>query len=52
MAGMNTAITNPLHAPVRSALLASDLLLGRDQFGSAWIADHRAKSGAPSPAGG
>ena len=45
MAGMNTAITNPLHAPVRSALLASDLLLGRDGFGSAWIADHRAQTG-------
>jgi 5-methyltetrahydrofolate--homocysteine methyltransferase len=44
MAGMNTAITNPLHVPVRTALLASDLLLGRDAFGSAWIADHRAKT--------
>ncbi|HET9309917.1 MAG TPA: dihydropteroate synthase [Actinomycetota bacterium] len=44
MAGMNAAITNPLHAPVRAALLASDLLLGRDAFGSAWIADHRATS--------
>ena len=43
MAGMNTAITNPLHPPVRSALLASDLLLGRDAFGAAWIAEHRAK---------
>lgn len=48
MAGMNTAITNPLHAPVRSALLASDLLLGRDVFGAAWIADHRAKAGGSS----
>ena len=52
MAGMNTAITNPLHAPVRSALLASDLLLGRDAFGSAWIADHRAKSGTGTPGAG
>ena len=49
MAGMNTAITNPMHAPVRSALLASDLLLGRDRFGSAWIADHRAQTGAGAP---
>ena len=45
MAGMNIAITNPLHQPVRSGLLASDLLLGRDVFGAAWIADHRAKAG-------
>ena len=52
MSGMNTAITNPLHQPVRAALLASDLLLGRDQFGSAWIADHRAKTGAERASGG
>ena len=44
MAGMNTSITNPLHPQVRSALLASDLLLGRDGFGAAWIAEHRAKT--------
>ena len=48
MAGMNAAITNPLHAPVRTAMLASDLLLGRDGFGAAWIADHRAKSATGS----
>jgi 5-methyltetrahydrofolate--homocysteine methyltransferase len=41
-AGMTTAITNPLHDEVRKAVLAADLLLGRDQFGAAWIADHRA----------
>jgi 5-methyltetrahydrofolate--homocysteine methyltransferase len=44
-AGMNTAITNPLHERVRTAILAADLLLGRDPFGSAWIAAHRAKQG-------
>ena len=42
LSGMNTAITNPLHAPVRTATLAADLLLGRDAFGAAWIARHRA----------
>jgi 5-methyltetrahydrofolate--homocysteine methyltransferase len=41
--GMNCAITNPLHRPVRKAALAADLLLGRDGFGAAWIADHRAE---------
>jgi 5-methyltetrahydrofolate--homocysteine methyltransferase len=46
-AGMNTAITDPLHRPVRKALLATDLLLGRDRFGGAWIADHRAEVAAP-----
>lgn len=42
-AGMSCAITNPLHRPVRKAALATDLLLGRDGFGAAWIADHRAE---------
>ena len=32
-AGMNTAITNPLHRPVKKAILAADLLLGHDGFG-------------------
>ncbi len=49
--GMNAAITNPLHRSVRKAMLAANLLLGRDQFGSAWIADHRAEVAA-APAGG
>jgi 5-methyltetrahydrofolate--homocysteine methyltransferase len=41
--GMNAAITNPLRRQVRKAALASDLLLGRDGFGAAWISDHRAE---------
>jgi 5-methyltetrahydrofolate--homocysteine methyltransferase len=45
-AGMNAAIANPLHREVRKAILAADLLLGRDGFGSAWIADHRAELAA------
>jgi 5-methyltetrahydrofolate--homocysteine methyltransferase len=46
MAGMNTAITNPLHEQARSAVLASDLMLGRDEYGAAWIARHRAQLAA------
>jgi 5-methyltetrahydrofolate--homocysteine methyltransferase len=42
--GMNVAITNPLHRPVRKAILAANLLLGRDRYGAAWIADHRAEA--------
>ncbi len=42
LAGMNAAITNPLHAPVRTAILAADVLLGRDEMATAWIAAHRA----------
>jgi 5-methyltetrahydrofolate--homocysteine methyltransferase len=41
--GMNAAITNPLHRPVKKAILASDLLLGHDEFGTQWIKDHRAE---------
>jgi 5-methyltetrahydrofolate--homocysteine methyltransferase len=49
LAGMNTAITNPMHRPVRKAILATDLLLGRDVYGSGWIADHRREAHAVAP---
>ena len=42
-AGMNLAITNPLHDTVRKAVLAADLMMGRDGYGAAWIAAHRAE---------
>ena len=48
--GMNAAITNPLHRETRKAVLAADVLLGRDAFGAAWIADHRAEQAAAAPA--
>jgi 5-methyltetrahydrofolate--homocysteine methyltransferase len=48
LAGMNTAITNPLHEQGRKAILAADLLLGRDAYGSAWIAEHRRQLAAAS----
>ncbi len=51
LSGMNCAITNPLHAAVRKATLAADLLLGRDGYGSAWIADHRAAQAVAAAAG-
>lgn len=47
-AGMNAAITNPLHPPVRKAVAAADVLLGRDAFASAWIAAHRAEVRSPA----
>jgi 5-methyltetrahydrofolate--homocysteine methyltransferase len=50
MAGMNTAITNPLHEGGRKAVLAADLLLGRDGFGAAWIAEHRREQAARAEA--
>ena len=48
-AGMNAAITNPQDEDVRTAVLASDLLLGRDDYGVRWIAAHRATIGAARP---
>jgi 5-methyltetrahydrofolate--homocysteine methyltransferase len=45
-AGMNAAITNPLHEPVRKAVTAADVLLGRDPSAAAWIAAHRAERAA------
>ena len=53
VAGMNTAITNPLHMPTRKAVLAADLLLGRDEYGANWIALHRAElAGAEAASAG
>jgi len=46
LVGMNAAITNPMHRPVRKAMLATDLLLARDEYGSGWIADHRRETAA------
>ena len=46
--GMNTAITNPLHRPVKKAILAAALLLGHDEYGAMWIKDHRAELEAAS----
>ena len=46
LAGMNTAITNPMHRSVRKAMLATDVLLGKDEYGSGWIADHRRETDA------
>jgi 5-methyltetrahydrofolate--homocysteine methyltransferase len=52
LSGMNCAITNPLHDAVRKATLAADLLLGRDGYGAAWIADHRAAQADAAPVAG
>lgn len=42
-AGLTSAITNPLEPLVRQAVLAGDLLLGRDEYAARWIADFRAR---------
>jgi len=40
-AGMTSAITNPLHASVKAAIMAGDVLLGHDRDSAAWIAANR-----------
>jgi 5-methyltetrahydrofolate--homocysteine methyltransferase len=39
--GMTSAIMNPLHSEVRSAVMAADVLAGHDQDCGAWIATNR-----------
>jgi 5-methyltetrahydrofolate--homocysteine methyltransferase len=58
-AGLTCAITNPLVPEVRKAVLASDLLLGHDEYAMQWISDFRKEqkqtapvAAAPSPLGG
>src|SRR3989441_6073461 len=41
-AGLTCAITNPLEAQVRRAILAGDLLLGHDEYAMRWISNFRA----------
>ena len=40
-AGLTCPITNPLEREVRTAVLAADLSLGRDEYGMAWIKGYR-----------
>jgi 5-methyltetrahydrofolate--homocysteine methyltransferase len=44
--GLPCAITNPLEESIRSAILAADVLLGKDENCAAWLAAHRGESGA------
>jgi len=39
--GLTSAIMNPLHAEVRSAVMAADVLLGHDPNCAAWISQNR-----------
>ena len=44
-AGMTCAITNPLEAEIKNAILAADVMLGRDDNCMAWIAAQRQVGG-------
>ncbi len=45
--GMTSAIMNPMHAEVKAAVMAADVLNNQDPNCAAWIAENR----APAPAG-
>ncbi len=48
--GLNAAITNPLEPAVHTAILAADLFLGHDAYGSHWIKDFRKREKAKAAA--
>ncbi|MBN1265855.1 MAG: hypothetical protein JXA25_10205 [Anaerolineales bacterium] len=43
-AGLSCPITNPLVTEVRTAVLAADLAMGRDEYGTNWIRDYRKRN--------
>ncbi len=45
-AGLTCPIVNPLHEQVATAILAADLLMGRDEWGSRWIKAYRQRQKA------
>ena len=44
--GLTSAITNPLAADVKAAIMAADVLMGNDQDAGRWIRAHRAAAQA------
>jgi 5-methyltetrahydrofolate--homocysteine methyltransferase len=44
--GLTSAITNPLAAEVKAAIMAADVLMGNDQDAARWIRAHRDAAGA------
>jgi hypothetical protein len=46
--GLTSAITNPLAAEVKAAIMAADVLMGNDQDAGRWIRAHREAAHAPA----
>jgi 5-methyltetrahydrofolate--homocysteine methyltransferase len=51
-AGMNCAITNAMEGEIKQAIMATDVLLAKDENCSSWIRAIRAAQAAAAPAGG
>ncbi len=50
-AGMTSAIMNPMHAEVKTAVMAADVLAGHDENCAAWIMENRDPSAVGEGAG-
>ncbi len=50
-AGMTSAIMNPMHAEVKTAIMAADVLAGHDKDCAAWIRANRTPGEGPAGAG-
>jgi 5-methyltetrahydrofolate--homocysteine methyltransferase len=48
-AGLTSAIMDTRSPQIVQAVKAADLLLGHDEWGMSWIAEHRRKQAADSP---
>ncbi len=48
--GLTCSITDPTNPVIRQAVMASDLLMGHDEYATRWIADYRAKQKATNKA--
>ena len=49
-AGLTCPITNPLVTEVKTAVLAADLSMGRDEYGMSWIRAYRKREKAKAAA--
>src|SRR6266568_2920559 len=49
-AGLTSAITNPMAAEVKAAIMAADVLMGHDQDAGRWIRAHRAAAAVSAAA--
>jgi 5-methyltetrahydrofolate--homocysteine methyltransferase len=50
LCGLTCAITDPTNPVIRQAVLASDVLMGHDEYAAAWIGDFRARQKAAAQA--
>jgi hypothetical protein len=46
LCGLTCAITDPTNPTLRQIILASDVLIGNDEYAGNWIADFRKRAAA------